>query len=254
MYRGNNKLIKLKNISKDYTDEFGYKVNLFKDISVEIPNNKTTLILAPSGSGKSSLLKILCGLEKVSAGEIENEGNNFIAYIPSEPSSFPWLNVRNNITFGVDNPDSVKADEIAKKVGLEGYETHFPHNKSLGFRFRIALARSLYRNPSFIVIDEPFNKMDELTKSELYDLILQINKSDNTSFVFATTNISEALYLADKIFLMKKNPGEIFETVDVQFQTRNMDLFLNSDFVQLRNKLEHSFKTIDSQKLFNISI
>ena len=248
-------MLEVNNLSKNYTDEFGYTVNLLKDISFKVSAGNICSILAPSGSGKSSLLKIIAGLESQSSGEISKASNGPVIYFPSEPSSFPWLNVTDNILFGITNTKSVDVMQLSKIVGLEGYETHFPHNKSLGFRFRIVLARSLAHKPSIIVIDEPFNKMDELTKDELYQLIREINSTTKTSFLFATTNISEALFLSDNIYLMKRSPGEIIGSVEVNLpKQRGLSVFSSQDFIQLRSKIEHSFKTIDSQRLFNISI
>jgi ABC-type nitrate/sulfonate/bicarbonate transport system ATPase subunit len=248
-------MIQLKNISKSYSDEFGYKTNLLKNISFDIPEGKICSIIAPTGSGKSSLLKIIASLENQTEGEITNRENYKLFYIPSEPSSFPWLNVKENILFEIDNPDVSKFNEAVKLVGLEGYETHVPNNKSLGFRLRIMLGRAIVRSASLIVVDEPFTKMDEETKSEMYKLIREINLSNKISFLLATTNISEALFLSNNILLMKKNPGEIFAGIEVKLSdNRDIDIFTSSEFIQLRTDIENSFKKIDTQKLFNISI
>lgn len=248
-------MIQLKNISKSYSDEYGYKTNLLKNISFDIPEGKICSIIAPTGSGKTSLLKIIASLEAQSEGEIIYREDKKLIFIPSEPSSFPWLNVKENILFEIDSPSELKFNEAVKLVGLEGYETHFPNNKSLGFRFRIMLGRAIVRDASLIVVDEPFTKMDEETKSEMYKLIREINLTKKMSFLFATTNISEALFLSNNIFLMKKNPGEIFENIEVKLSDkRDVDIFTSSEFIHLRTGIENSFKKIDTQKLFNISI
>ncbi len=248
-------MIKVKNISKSYSDEYGYKTNLLKNISFEMQEEEICSVIAPTGSGKSSLLKIIASLETQTEGELIDIDKNKLIYIPSEPSSFPWLNVKENILFEIENPDDSKFNDAIKLVGLEGYETHFPNNKSLGFRFRIMLGRAIMRNANLIVVDEPFSKMDGETKSELYKLIRAINHTKKITFLFATTNISEALFLSNKIFLMKKNPGEIFESIDVKLpDKRDDDIFTSEKFIQLRTHIENSFKKIDTQKLFNISI
>jgi ABC-type nitrate/sulfonate/bicarbonate transport system ATPase subunit len=111
------------------------------------------------------------------------------------------------------------------------------------------------RITSLIVIDEPFTKMDEETKSELYFLIRKVSKEYKISFLFATTNISEALILADKVYLMKKNPGEVFQNIEIVFHDeRNINIIMSEEFIQLRTQIENAFKTVDTQKLFNISI
>lgn len=248
-------MLEIKNVSKNFTDKFGFSINLLKNISFTVPDGKVCSIIAPSGSGKSTLLKIISGLENASDGEIANHNAEKIIYLSSEPSSFPWLNVIENIRFGINDKSTLDIKKIIDIVGLDGYETHYPHSKSLGFRFRISLGRSIAHKPSLIVIDEPFTKMDEETKSELYFLIRKVSKEYKISFLFATTNISEALILADKVYLMKKNPGEVFQNIEIVFHDeRNINIIMSEEFIKLRTQIENAFKTVDTQKLFNISI
>lgn len=246
-------MIQIKEISKDYHNKAGYKINLLKKISFEIGGSQIVSVIAPTGAGKSALLKIISGLESAGSGEIINNGK--IIFIPSDPSSFPWLNVTQNISFSVQNEKTVDIKKIIHAVGLEGYENHYPHNKSLGFRFRISLARSLAHKPSLICLDEPFNKMDETTKGEILLLARKINHEFGTAFLLASGNISEALFLSDDIYVMKKNPGEIIAQVNVDLpHERRLDIFNNEKFLQQRNNLEQIFKSNESNQLLNISI
>jgi len=247
-------MIEIKDISKSFTDSFGYKIELFENVSFEIIKNRITTIVAPSGTGKTSLLRIIAGLEIPSAGEIVNKGESVI-FIPSESSSFPWLTTKENIQLALINKDKNLFDEIIKLIGLEGYEDHYANNLSLGYRFRISLARSIIRKPSLIVIDEPFNKMDELTKLELYILLRKIIENIPLTFLFTTTNISEAVFLSDHIFLMQKNPGRIVDNIDIQSSLiRDENTFSLKEFKEHRLYIEEKYKSIDSQKLVNISI
>lgn len=245
-------MIELKNITKEYTNQAGYKTTLLDKINLTVEQGIISSILAPAGSGKSTLLKIVSGLEPDNSGEIINCDN--IIYIPSEPSSFPWLNVKENILLGI-RKDETDFTNIIKLVGLEGYENHFPNNKSLGFRFRIALARSIIRNPKLICLDEPFNYFDSETKYEIYSLLFKINLTFHTTFLLVTTNISEALFLSKKIFFMKKNPGQIISSMDVDFSSeRNFELFQKEEFILLRTKVESIFKTVKPDNIINFSI
>ena len=248
-------MIEVKNITKEYTDENGFKNIILKNVSLSITSEKFTSVIAPNGSGKSLLLKIISGLEQTTHGEVIKNENHKIVYIPSQPSSFPWLNVEENISLGLQekNPSEIKS--IIKIAGLEGYESFYPNNKSYGFRFRIALARSLAHNPAAILLDEPFNQMDLQTKKEIILLVREVQSTLKTTFLLATTNITEALFLSDNIYLMKKNPGEIISDILVDLpEERNEFIFDSEEFIQLRSKIEKSFKKIDSQKLFNLSI
>jgi ABC-type nitrate/sulfonate/bicarbonate transport system ATPase subunit len=248
-------MLELKNISKSFSDESGLTINLLKNISLSLLDNKIYSIIGQSGSGKTSLLKIVAGLEIPSGGEIIKGNNSVILFIPSEPSSFPWLNVKENVLFGLNNVDNNNIKELIKMVGLEGYESHFPHNKSLGFRFRISLARTIIRKPNLIVIDEPFNKMNEETKEELYMLLRNINDTLKIPIILGTSNINEAIFLSDKLFLMKNKPGEVFKSMDINLpEKRNLDIFLSEDFIKTRMVVENSYVSFESKTMFNISI
>ena len=248
-------MIEIKNLSKKYSSEFGVNAIELKNISFILLDGKITSIIAPTGSGKSVLLKIISGLEEQTSGDIVNPANEKIIYIPSEPSSFPWFSVLENVKFGKDKSDEKEIKELINLVGLEGYESFYPDNKSLGFRFRIALARSLAHNPSAILLDEPFNRMDVQTKHEIYSLIREVNKMKDTIFLLATSNLTEALFLSDKIYSMKKNPTEIISDLDVDLpHERNHTIYSTDKFNLLRTQIENSFNRVESQKLFNLSI
>ena len=248
-------MIEIKNITKEYTDDNGFKNIILKNVSLNIQFEKITSVIAPNGSGKSLLLKIISGLEQATLGEVIKNENKKIVYIPSQPSSFPWLNVEENISLGLQRSDPSEIKSIIRFVGLEGYELFYPNNKSYGFRFRIALARSLAHHPLAILLDEPFDQMDLQTKKEILMLVREANNILKTTFLLTTTNITEALYLSDFIYLMKKSPGEIIADLPVELpKERNELIFYSEKFIQLRSQIEKSFKKIDSQKLFNLSI
>lgn len=245
----------LNNISKEYSIEFGFRINLLQNISFTLPLNKSVSIIAPKGSGKSSLLKIISGIETPTAGTITNHDKFNVVLIPSKPSSFPWLNVQENIRFANPEISADKEKELLLTVGLDGYETHFPHNKSLGFRFRIALARALAVDPDLILLDEPFNEMDITTKEEIYNLIRKAEFNTHISFLIGTSNITEAVFLADKVFLMKKNPGEIIDDFEIDLPAdRRDDIIVTDSFNQIRVKIGNSFKSKESYKVLNFSI
>jgi ABC-type nitrate/sulfonate/bicarbonate transport system ATPase subunit len=250
------KILKVENLNKTYQDKVGFRINLFKNLSLDIEENSFTSVIAPEGAGKSSLLKIISGLEDPTDGNIEKPAElDKVVFVPSEPSSYPWFNVTDNIYFASPKLKTERMDNIINLVGLKGYESHFPHNKSLGFRFRISLARALSLNPSLILLDEPFKKMEPRTKLEIYLLLLELVKSGATSFLLATTNISEALFLSQKVFLMKKQPGEILDKYNVIFESeRNETLFGKDEFQNMRSQTEAVFRKSQTRHLFNFSI
>ena len=248
-------MIELKNISKDFRNDVGSYAAILKDIGLKVADKKITSIIAPSGSGKSTLLKIISGLEDTTSGHVLNRTNKKIILIPTAPSSFPWLNVYENVKFGLNKYDEEQIQSLINLVGLEGYNTFHCNNRSLGFRFRIALARSIAHNPALILLDEPFGNMDIKTKDEMLLLIRKINNTLGITFLLATSNITEAIFLSDKVYLMKKDPGEIISESDIEISTeRDESTYSSESFKQLRNKISAIFKKIESQQLVNLSI
>ena len=232
-------MIEVKNITKEFTDELGMKRVLFNDISFIIPDEKITAIIAPVCSDKSTLLKIISGLENPSGGSIVNSSAGSIIYIPSLPSSFPWLNVEQNVMVGKKPNPNINVGTFINLVGLEGYEKYRPHNSSTGFRFRISLARALAQNPSLIVLDDLFKSMEIESRKELYLLVKEINKTLKTSFLIATSDTSEAIYLSDIIILMKKDPVEIIPIQISNFPLSGNWKFDKSDeFLKIKNQIE----------------
>jgi len=248
-------MIEIKNLSKEYVKDLGFKTILLDKISFSISSDKIISVIGPVGSGKSTLLKIIAGLEKQTSGEVHHRTDQKIIFIPAQPSSFPWLNVSKNISFGLQQINGDEIKRLINLVGLEGYDTFHPDNKTYGFRLRISLARSLAHKPSLIVLDEPFNQMDVTTKMEILVLIRNINKTQKTAFLLATSNITEALFLSDVIYLMKKNPCEIFSKIEVNLPDKRDESIMDSEkFTHLRLLIENSFQQIESQKLFRITI
>jgi NitT/TauT family transport system ATP-binding protein len=245
--------IEVKNISFSYQSTGRVSRKILEDVSFSIEEKSITTLLAPNDSGKSTLLKIISGLLKANSGSIEPDDK--IIFIPEEPSSFPWLNVADNIKFAAPNLSKHEVEELAAQVGLEGYTDHLPHNNSYGFRFRISLARALAVNPSLIVIDDSFKIMDGETREDCYQLIKEINKNKVTTFLIGTTNISEAIFLSNKILLMSKNPAAIVETISDGLPLDNdLKVFESQLFSELRIKIEKILKKIHQQRMSNFTI
>jgi NitT/TauT family transport system ATP-binding protein len=222
-------------------------------------------ILAPFGAGKSTLLKIISGVTNNYSGEILLENNNIkniksndIILIPGEPSSFPWLNVNDNILFAEKIINKKLKEENLKKlislVDLTGYENHFPHESSLGFRFRISLGRAIACQPKLILIDESFKKMKMELRNEMNLLIKNISKELKMNFLLATTNIREAISISEKIFLMEGKPGKIIKEIDVPDESRESDDSKINIYESVRNEIENYFKTKNKLDVINFSI
>lgn len=261
-------LLQARNISKYFLMPAGAKNHVLEDINLSVKHveekGKIISILAPFGSGKTTLLKIIAGLEKPESGEILFKGKNYktdlqkIIFIPEKPSSFPWLNVKQNLTFASEvnknNTNGNDINEIISLTGLTGYENHFPHDGSIGFRFRISLGRALVVKPDIILIDDSIRMLDIETKEEIYYLMNDISIKLNIIFIFATTNISSAIKLSDSMFLMKKNPGFIFHKFDLNKEPGKRLKLPASNFSAVKDEIEALFKTknLDEEISFTI--
>ncbi|MGB8320612.1 MAG: hypothetical protein WCE54_20945, partial [Ignavibacteriaceae bacterium] len=163
------------------------------------------------------------------------------------PSSFPWLNVKQNLAFvsEINEKNDVEKNtgEIISLVGLNGYENHFPHNDSIGFRFRISLARALVVKPDVILIDDSLKKLDFETKEEIYHIINSAAVKLNTSFIYATTSISSAVKLSDSIFIMEKDPGFIFHELKIKKDYGKRLELTAGNFSAVKNEIEALFKS-----------
>ncbi len=247
-------LLEVNNISKSFHGLAGAKQLVLGGISFKLNVTESygniNSILAPANSGKTILLKIISAIEKPSEGEILLLGRKYekptgeITLIPEKPSSFPWMNVRQNIEFALNlknnDPSNLKnIDEIISSVGLTGYEDHFPHEKSLGFRFRISIARALAIKPRIILLDEPLKNLHGETRKEIFSLINNLTKELNLNIIIATANISDAISISNKIFLMTPYPGKIAKEFDID---RSKDLHEHSDyFISIKHSVEKSF-------------
>lgn len=240
-------MIEIKNITKEYIDELGMNQTSLNNVSFNIPDGKITAVIAPECSAKSMLLKIISGLDFPTGGNIVNGSKGPVIYIPSLPSSFPWLNVEQNVMAGNKSTSNLEINLLINMVGLEGYEKYRPHNSSAGFRFRISLARALRQNPSLIILDDPFKVMEPESRKEIYQLVKRINQTFKTTFLLASYDISEAIALSDIILLMKKNSVKIvpIQIPDIPLFEKNSDSFGSEEFLKIKNQIEYFIANID---------
>ena len=238
-------------ISKTYY-EFGYSKKIFDEFEIEVDESKITSIVAPIKSGKTTLLRILSGLE---TSDSNTQKIPLSFYVGSEPQSFPWMNLKQTIQFANPKTDTSQIKLIAEQVGLEGYEEHFPNNKSLGFRFRIVLAAAIAKQSSIILLDEPFSMMDERTKNEIYQLIIDINKKLNIGFVLGTSNLGEAVLLSDEIILLKNLPHKNAERFSLEYKNNSLQDRINSEaYTKNLSILIESINKMRTQKQYSISL
>ena len=238
--------IRAEHIDKVY--KTGKKsVAAIEDVSIDIQDNDFVCIVGPSGCGKSTLLRMLAGLDFPSAGDIivndrkvtgpgPDRGMVFQTY-----TLFPWMNVEDNIKFGLKIKKLPKAEqqEIAdrylKIIGLEKFAKSYSKELSGGMKQRVAIARALANQPEVLLMDEPFGALDPHTKSMMQLLMREIWVKEHPTVVFINHDIDEAVFLADKIYVMSARPGKMIKRVNVYLpHKRTLDLKDSPEFIKIR--------------------
>ncbi len=219
--------LSVRNVSKTFNSAQG-QIEALKDVSLTIAEGEFLCLVGPSGCGKSTLLNLVAGLDKPDSGEILVEDTPVSApgrdrmVMFQEHALFPWLNVIDNVLFGLrlkPNLTEPERKEVAKfylhLVGLEKFAKASIHELSGGMRQRVALARSLAPNPRILLMDETFGALDALTREQLYGEIQQIWEKRKKTIMFVTHNIREAVCLGDRVVLFSPHPGRIVKTFDI---------------------------------------
>ena len=219
-------LIDGRNITKVYATATGPLVAL-DNVSFSIREGEFISLVGPSGCGKSTLLSILGGLEEKSDGSLVMAGKHHDAPRPDlgmmfqTSVLFPWRTIRENvrlpgIILGLNRKQQAeRCEELLDMVGLAGFGERYPSELSGGMRQRAAIARALTLKPRFLLMDEPFGALDEFTRETMNVELLRIWEKTGKTVIFVTHNISEAVFLSDRIFVMTPRPGRLEGIVDV---------------------------------------
>jgi len=198
----------------------GSPTRALEKTDLTVDDNDFITILGPSGCGKSTLLRIVAGLETPSTGRVLLDGQPVSRPGPDRGmvfqsyTLFPWLTVRDNIRFGALATDRI-ADELIGKVGLRGFENHYPKMLSGGMQQRTALARALANDPKILLLDEPFGALDNQTRALMQELLLGIWEADRKTVLFVTHDIDEAIFMANRVAVMSARPGRIKATLEI---------------------------------------
>lgn len=249
--------ITVRKVSRTFISADGAKVDALENINFEIEDSYSRegrdvgefrVLLGPSGCGKSTLLRLIAGLDQADSGEVlvneqpvhgpgKDRGMVFQKY-----TSFPWLTVAGNIAYGMkingvtEQKRKETVAQLVQDIGLSGFENAYPETLSGGMQQRVAIARTLALRPSVILMDEPFGALDALTRSEMQQLLLKVWEETASTILFVTHDVEEAVYLADRIFIMSAHPGTIIEDVQVPFERpRDLSLKERNEFHELQN-------------------
>ncbi len=217
---------RLVNVTKTF-ETGGEPVPAVRDVSLQFGKGDLISLLGPSGCGKTTVLKMMGGLIPASAGLIELSGKAISGPFPGvgvvfqAPTLMPWRSVLGNVLFPMevlgknDRNAKKRAEEILDLTGLTGFAKAYPRQLSGGMQQRVALCRAIIHEPSILLMDEPFGALDELTRLEMNDLLLDIRRVTGATVIFVTHSISEAIYLSDRVFVFSKRPAVIALELDI---------------------------------------
>ncbi|HET7802642.1 MAG TPA: ABC transporter ATP-binding protein [Pseudolabrys sp.] len=239
---------RIVNVTKTFTTA-GAPVPAVKDVSFQFRKGDLISLLGPSGCGKTTVLKMMGGLIPATGGLLELDGKAIDAPFPGvgvvfqAPTLMPWRSVLGNVLFPMevlgknDARAKGRAREILKLVGLDGFENAYPRQLSGGMQQRVALCRAIIHEPSILLMDEPFGALDELTRLEMNDLLLDLRRVTGATVLFVTHSISEAVYLSDQVVVFSKRPAVIVRelTVDIPYPRSSKTRFL-PEFTELERQ------------------
>ncbi|XGC79353.1 ABC transporter ATP-binding protein [Bdellovibrio bacteriovorus] len=243
--------IKIKTLSKS----FGSKA-VIKDLSVEITPGSFVTLLGPSGCGKSTLLRLIAGLDNPTVGELtlSPSGKKKFGFVFQEANLLPWKTVKENVCLPFELDEDLKSIskpardekvfEALKKVKLEGSENLFPHELSGGMKMRVSIARALVSNPRLLLMDEPFAALDENTRFEMQDQLLQLWENEKMTVVFVTHSLYEASYLSQRVIMLKAPGAIISSDMNLALPTkRNLELRTSEAFNSVLKELTERFRS-----------
>jgi NitT/TauT family transport system ATP-binding protein len=254
-------ILEIEQLAKSYRQTGGETTHAIGDISCKVEVGEFVSFVGPSGCGKTTLLMTIAGLMEPSSGHVLVNGravsgppaNLVLVFQEYNKSLFAWRSVLGNVLFGLQARGKKTADAQARAkslielVGLAGFEKHYPWELSGGMQQRVAIARALAYEPELLLMDEPFGSLDALTRLELEDTLLRLWQELQTTILFITHDIEEAIYLSDRIWILSRRPSRIVEELRVALPRPRNQLATRADagFMALRNDI---YKRISNQE------
>jgi NitT/TauT family transport system ATP-binding protein len=247
--------LSIQGVSRVFTTPGGGSTQALLPVDFTVRENDFVTILGPSGCGKSTLLRIAAGLDQPTSGRVlldgepvegpgADRGMVFQSY-----TLFPWLSVEQNIRFGLrergvsEAQQKERSDYFISRVGLRGFEQHFPKQLSGGMQQRTAIARALANDPKILLLDEPFGALDNQTRVLMQELLLGIWESAQKTVLFVTHDIDEAIFMANRVAVFSARPGQIKTELAVDFpHPRHYTIKTSPEFMALKARLTEEIR------------
>jgi len=230
-------------------------VQALSPVDLTVAENDFITLLGPSGCGKSTLLRIIAGLDRPSTGRVLLNGRPVAGPGPERGmvfqsyTLFPWLTVAQNIAYGLVERGAPAArirETVAHfldRMGLAGFQDHYPKQLSGGMQQRTAIARALANDPAILLLDEPFGALDNQTRALMQELLLGIWERDRKTVIFVTHDIEEAIFLASRVLVMTARPGRVKADIAVDLpHPRSYRIKTHPDFTELKARLTEEIR------------
>ena len=247
--------VSIQAVSRVFETAKGQRTQALQPVDFEVRENDFVTILGPSGCGKSTLLRIVAGLDHATSGRVlldgvpvegpgADRGMVFQSY-----TLFPWLTIEQNIRFGLrergmlESAQKERAAYFIAKVGLRGFEQHFPKQLSGGMQQRTAIARALANDPKILLMDEPFGALDNQTRVLMQELLLGIWEAERKTVLFVTHDIDEAIFMANRVAVFSARPGRIKTELSVDLpHPRHYTIKTSPEFMDLKARLTEEIR------------
>lgn len=240
-------MLKFENVSFTYEND---DEPVIRNLSFEVPDKSFVSIIGASGSGKTTIFRLLNALEKPQSGHISindrdiKELKSYAGYMPQQDLLFPWRTVEKNVMLPMQikkipkDEQKKKASEMLEKVGLLEYAKKYPRELSGGMRQRVSFARTLCEGSDLMLLDEPFSALDSITRIKMREWLRNQWETLDKTILFITHDVEEALYLSEKIFVLTGNPVSSLKSVDVPLERkRSIQMLENENIRQLKDSL-----------------
>jgi NitT/TauT family transport system ATP-binding protein/sulfonate transport system ATP-binding protein len=220
-------ILRIESVNRTFLTDDDGTVEALRDVSLDVKRGEFVSVIGSSGCGKTTLLRLIAGLDSPESGELLLDGERIVApspqrgYVFQQGSLFPWRTVEQNIAVGLKAQGKYRENrsEVARYIeliGLRGFEKSFPHQISGGMAQRVAIARALINNPTVLLLDEPMGALDSFTRADIQDKLLELWQRQGATMILVTHDVDEAIYLSDRIVIMTPRPGKIKEIIRVR--------------------------------------
>jgi NitT/TauT family transport system ATP-binding protein len=259
-----NPAVSIQKVNQIFGQGTGNQVQALKDINLVIPPNEFISLIGPSGCGKSTLLRIIGNLITPSSGEVLINGKTAhrarldrdYGMVFQAATLYDWRTVAKNVQLPLElmkypkEKKEARTQEMLKLVELNDFQNHYPWQLSGGMQQRVAIARALAFEPSILLMDEPFGALDEMTRERLNLELLSIWEKTQTTVIFVTHSITEAVFLSTRVIVMSARPGRITEDIKIDLpHPRNTETRENVRFFQLETQIREALRTSEGQKI-----